>query len=159
MAQTKSATPAVLGNMTKVGVGVGADAATFSPICVFGGEAVVDFGTFSTNKEYCLSQAEPFVALNELEFGSQTYTYLWSEGVGDAANKIIQDAHKATDIAAKTISIETEANNGSTGKAGTKYAANFIVTGYKFLFKKGEVNKVEFQVEQTSAPTETAAAS
>ena len=148
----------VLGNMTKVGVGAGAGASTFSPICVFGGEATVDFGTYSTNKEYCLSKKEAYVALNDLEFGSQTFTYLWSEGAGDAADAIILAAHNATDITGKTITVQTEASNSSDGvKAGTLYTTEFIVTGYKYLFKKGEVNKVEFTIEQTTSPVETIA--
>ena len=91
----------VLGNLTKVGVGAGNDAATFEPICVFGGETLVDFGVYGTNKEYCLSRKEAYVALGDLEFGSQTYTYLWSEGSGDAANVIIKAAHDAGTITGK----------------------------------------------------------
>ena len=157
MAQTKAnAKSAVLGNMTKVEVGAGSGASTFQPICVFGGEAVVDFGTYSTNKEYCLSKNEAYVALNELEFASQSYTYLWSEGLGDLANKIIREAHLATTLADKTITLVVEANNGTSGKGAT-YTADFLVTGYKFLFKKGEVNKIEFSIEQLTAPTEVVA--
>ena len=147
----------VAGNLTKVGVGAGAGASSFEPICVFGGEAIVDFGTYSTNKEYCLSQAEPFVSLSTLEFGSQTYTYIWSEGLGDLANKIFQDAHLATTLDAKKITIQTEANN-SLGTNGTQYTADFLVTGYKFLFKEGELNKVEVSVEQLTTPVEVPAA-
>jgi len=148
----------VLGNMTKVGVGAGKAATTFEDICIFGGETLVDFGVYGTNKEYCLSQEEAFVALGDLEFGSQTYTYLWSEGSGDAANVIVKAAHDASDLVGKAISIQTEANNSSDGtKAGTTYTANFIVTGYKHLFKKGEINKTEFTVEQTSVPVEVIA--
>ncbi|RLA68956.1 MAG: hypothetical protein DRG09_06935 [Epsilonproteobacteria bacterium] len=146
----------VLGNMTKVGVGVGPSAVTFEPICVFGGEAIVDFGGYTTNKEYCLSKAEPYVALNDLEFGSATYSYLWSEADGDAGNKIFKDAHLAKTLAAKTVSIETEVNN-TLGVNGTQYTADFIVAGYKFLFKKGEVNKVEVTLEQLTTPVEVIA--
>ena len=146
-----------LGNMTIVNVGAGADATAFEPICVFGGEAEVDFGTYSTNKEYCLSRKEPYVALNDLEFGSQTFQGLWSEGTGDAGKKIVEDAHKASDMATKTITVQIEANN-SKGANGTQYTANFLVTGYKFMFKKGEVNKYEFTVEQLTTPAEVVAA-
>ncbi len=147
----------VLGNLTKVEVGAGAGAVAFESICVFGGETMVDFGTYSTNKEYCLSQAVPFTAINDLEFGSQTYTYLWSEGSGDAANVIIQAAHMATVLEDKKITVMTEANN-SGGTNGTQYTADFIVTGYKHTFIKGEVNKTEFTVEQLSIPVEVVAA-
>ena len=149
-----------LGNLTKVGIGAGNDATTFEPICVFGGETLVDFGVYGTNKEYCLSRKEAYVALGDLEFGSQTYTYLWSEGTGDAANVIIAAAHAAETIVGKQITIETEASNSVDGtKKGTLYKANFIVTGYKHLFKKGEINKTEFTVEQTSTPVEVVAES
>lgn len=146
----------ILGNATKLGVGEGADATVFEPICVFGGEALVDFGTYSTNKEYCLAKAEPYVALDDLEFASQTYSYLWSEGSGDAADVIIQAAHLATNLDSKTISVQTEANN-SGGTTGTIYTANFLVTGYKHTFTKGAVNKTEFTIEQLSVPVEAVA--
>ena len=146
-----------LGNMTIVEVGAGADATTFEPICGFGGETIVDFGTYGTNKEYCLSRAEPYVSLTDLEFGSQTFTGLWSEGTGDAGMAIVATAHADTTIVGKTVTIRTEANN-SGGANGTQYTANFMVTGYKFLFKKGEVNKYEFSVEQLTTPVEVVSA-
>ncbi len=145
----------VQGNLTKIGVS--ADGTTFSPICVFGGEAVVDFGTFTTNKEFCLSQKDAVVSMGDLEFGSQSYTYLWSEAAGDAANVIIKAAFDASDLVGSTIKIQVEANN-TLGANGTQYVADFLVTGYKHLFKKGEVNKTEFAIEQTSSPVETVAA-
>ena len=148
----------VLGNLTEVGIGSGADATTFEQICVFGGEAIVDYGTYGTNKEYCLSKEEAFVALTDLEFGSQTYIAAWSEGSGDAAKVIIEAAHLASTIAAKTITIETMMNNSVDGsKKGTLFIANFMVTGYKITAKKGEINKFEFTVEQLNTPTETVA--
>ncbi|MCK5744479.1 MAG: hypothetical protein KAH30_07045, partial [Caldisericia bacterium] len=104
----------------------------------------------------CLSKAEPYVALGDLEFGSQTFQGLWSEGTGDAGKTIIETAHKASTIVGKTVTIQTEANN-SAGANGTQYTADFMVTGYKFLFKKGEVNKFEFTVEQLTTPTEVVA--
>jgi len=148
---------AVLGNLTIVEVGAGSEASTFQPVCVFGGEAIIDFGTYSTNKEYCLSNAVPYTALNELELGTQSYTYLWSEGTGNAANVIIQDAHEATTMALKTITIRHEANN-TLGSNGTQYVADYLVTGYKHIMRKGEVNKTEFTIEQLTLPTETVAA-
>ncbi|MCK5743632.1 MAG: hypothetical protein KAH30_02755, partial [Caldisericia bacterium] len=117
---------------------------------------IVDFGTYGTNKEYCLSRQEPYVSLTDLEFGAQTFQGLWTEGTGDAGKTIIETAHKATDLVGKTVTIRTEANN-SAGANGTQYTADFMVTGYKFLFKKGEVNKYEFAVEQLTMPTETVA--
>ncbi len=146
---------AVQGNLTKIGVSD--DGVTFEPICVFGGETTVDYGTYTTNKEYCLSDSNPFVSLGDLEFGDQTFTYLWSEGAGDAANVIIKAAFDATDLVGSTITIQTEANN-SAGVNGTQYEAEYLVTGYKHLFKKGEVNKTEFSVTQTTTPTEVVAA-
>jgi len=145
-----------LGNLTIVEVGAGSEASSFESICVFGGEAIIDFGTYSTNKEYCLSSAVPYTALNELEFGSQTYSYLWSEASGNAANVIIKAAHAATTMADKTITVRHEANN-TGGSNGTQYVADYLVTGYKHSFRKGEVNKTEFTVEQLTLPVETVA--
>jgi hypothetical protein len=138
-------------------VEVSTDGTTFESVCTFSNEATVDFGSSSVNKEYCLSSELPFISLGDKEFADQTHTMVWSEGLGDAAKKIIEEAHLAKPIEEKTIWIRVTANN-SKGTNGTQYVAKFIVSGYKHLFKKGEINKTEFTVAQTTTPVETLAA-
>ncbi len=147
-----------MGKFTKVGIGAGADATTFDPICIFG-DVEVDFGSFAINEENCLSSDTPFVSLGQVSFTEQTFTYPWTEGTGDKATKTIKDAHEAKTAAAKTISVEFEMSNSADGtKKGTLYTANFMVTNYKVTAPESGINKSVFTVKQLSKPVETAAA-
>ena len=142
------------GNLTIVEVS--ADNTAFNPVCTYTNEASVDFGTVSVNKEFCLSDDVAIVSTGQRDFGSQTYNHLWLEGAGSAGNAIIKSAHEASILADKEIYIRVTANN-SGGVSGTTYTAKFIITSYKHMFKKGEVNKTEWACEQLDMPVEVAA--
>ena len=146
-----------MGKFTKVGIGKGSGATAFDNICIFG-DAEIDFGSYATNEENCLSSDTPFTSLGQVTFAEQTFTYPWTEGSGDAATKTIKDAHSAKTIALKTITIQFEMANSADGtKKGTLYTADFMVTNYKVTAPEGGINKSVFTVKQLTMPVETAA--
>jgi len=147
----------VMGNLTKTQVS--ADGTTWADFCNFTGELNIDFGSFQVNKEYCLSSNDPVVALGDRDFSQQTFSFLWTEGDSDAANKIFRDAHLSDSLDAKKVYIAGELNNKPDGgTSGTRYEAQFVVVGYRHEIKRGSVNKTTVTVEQLTVPTETAAA-
>lgn len=145
---------AINGSLTIIEVS--SDNVAFSPVCTFTNEVTVDFGTVSVNKEFCLSDDIAIVSTGQREFGSQNYNHLWLEGNGSAGNQIIKDAHEAAVLDDKEIYIRVTANN-TGGISGTKYTARFVITSYKHMFKKQEVNKTEWACEQIDMPVEVAA--
>ena len=143
------------GNLTWVEVST--DNVTFSPICVYGNEAKVDYGKSSVKKEFCLSSNDAVVTTGNREFSEHSYNHLWLEGDGSAGNKIIKDAHLADALEDKKIYIRVTANN-TQGTNGTQYTARFLVSSYAHLFKKEEVVKTEWACEQLDLPVEVASA-
>lgn len=145
----------VNGDLTKVEVSD--DAISYELICVFENQVTVDFGTQAINEESCLAQKDPIVSTGDTTYSEQELSYMWSEGSGDAANAIIQTAANADELSEKTISIRVEFNN-SLGTNGTQYDFDGIVTAYRHMAVKGEVNKTYFTLKQTTVPVETIAA-
>ncbi len=135
---------------------VSSDQVTWYPICVFGNEATVNFGQKAVSKEFCLSQDLPFLAMDFAEFDNQTYSYFWSEEFGSLADEVIKTAFESPIYDDKKIYFRVEANN-SRGTSGTQYQAEYIVTAYKHLFKRGEINKTEFTIDQLTVPIESLA--
>ena len=119
----------------------------FYLFCAFEQEEIVDFGTNTTNKEYCGVDNDPILTIGDLEFSNQTFSYMWTEANGSDADKVFKNAFESNTMNEKTVTIKMVAKDGSY------YWADFIVTDYKFIFKKGEVSKTSVTVEQVDTPT------
>lgn len=123
------------------------------------GALEVDYGTQDEQTYDCLETGEEKTVLGINRYTEQTFMYVWTQALTNAADTIVRAAKNATNQADKEIDVRlTMANKTGVETTGTIYVVPFIVKGYIHKGESGNKWTTETVWKQNGAPVETAAA-
>ncbi|MBD3795721.1 MAG: hypothetical protein IE881_07295 [Epsilonproteobacteria bacterium] len=119
----------------------------------------IDWGTQDENTFTCLATGEERTVLGANKYKEQTFEYVWTQALTNAADTTIRNAKIATNIEDKKVNFRVTMNNKTGAEtSGTIYVIPFIVKGYVHKGEKGGVWKTEATIKQIGIPVETSAA-
>lgn len=119
----------------------------------------IDYGTQDESTFDCLETGTEKTVLGINRYKEQTFMYVWTQELTNAADTAVRTAKNAINIADKAIQIKvTMANASGIEVTGTQYVVPFIVKGYTHKGESGGKWTTETTWKQNGIPVATVAA-
>ena len=137
----------------------GDDGTTYNKVVCNENAIDIDYGTQDESTFDCLETGTEKTVLGINRFQEQTFMYVWTQALTNAADTTIRTAKNATNMADKEIKVKvTMANTTDLETVGTTYVVPFIVKGYTHRGESGGKWTTETVWKQNGAPVAADAA-